>query len=264
MKQDFLQSYISPALVDFVHGFNSKWNLKPYSDPNAPCVFLGMYGQQDAEYFVNHKGPRIMVFAGNDMHPPQLSLVAQHIHDQRTYAIAPPGEFSDTLTKYNIPHKKAYWAVKSYDDLEPTPLGENVYVYLGRPDNRRMDYFQYEEIVRPLIHVFGDDRVKWVTETATLPFDELKKKYYETSFCYVRPNARGGATAMHELAHMGRRTIGLGFPDLPYITSYDNLEHLIQLIVAESKYIGEVRPDVVDSVKGVFLGDEWLNLNYWI
>ena len=46
----------------------------------------------------------------------------------------------------------------------------------------------------------------------TLPFNELKNKYYENSFCYVRPSARGGATAMHELAHMGRRTIGLGFP----------------------------------------------------
>lgn len=264
MKRDFTQSYISPALIDFKEGFNNKWELKDYHDINSPAVFLGMYGQQDAEYFINHRGPRIMVFAGNDMHPPQLNLVAQHINDNRTFALAPPGEFSNTLTSFSIPHKKEYWAVKSYDNLSPTPLGENIYIYLGRPDNLRLEYFKYNEIVKPLIHVFGEDRVHWVTENHTLPFNELKDKYYENSFCYVRPNSRGGATAMHELAHMGRRTIGLGFPELEYSTEFTNIENLIDLIVEESKYIGKIRPDVANSVKNLFLGDEWLSLDFWV
>ena len=263
MNEDFNQSYISPALNDFKEGFNGKWNFSDYNNVNTPAVFLGMYGPDDAKAFINHKGPRIMVFAGNDMHPPQLNLVSQHINDGKTFALAPPGEFSNTLTSFNIPHKKEYWAVKSYDNLTPTPLGENIYVYLGRPDNRRLEYFKYNEIIKPLIHVFGEDRVNWVTENSTLPFDELKNKYYEKAFCYVRPNSRGGATAMHELAHMGRRTIGLGFPELEYSTEFTDIENLIELIVEESKYIGETRPDVANSVKDLFLGNEWLSLDYW-
>ena len=214
MKADFTQSYISPALNDFKEGFNGKWNFSDYNNVDTPAVFLGMYGPDDAKAFINHKGPRIMVFAGNDMHPPQLNLVSQHINDGKTFALAPPGEFSNTLTSFNIPHKKEYWAVKSYDNL-------------------------------------------------TLPFDELKNKYYEKAFCYVRPNSRGGATAMHELAHMGRRTIGLGFPELEYSTEFTDIENLIELIVEESKYIGETRPDVANSVKDLFLGNEWLSLEYW-
>lgn len=263
MKKDFQQSYISPALTDFKDGFNKKWKLNDYQDIYSPSVFLGMYGQQDAEAFVNHKGPRIMIFAGNDMHPPQLNLLAKHIGDGKTFTIAPPGEFTNTLTTYNIPHKSEYWAVKSYDDLKPSPLGENIYVYLGRPDNRRTEYFKFEEVVKPLVHVFGEDRVHWVTENYTLPFDVLREKYYENSFCYVRPNPRGGATAMHELAHMGRRTIGLGFPELEYSSEFTSIDNLIELIVEESKYIGKVRPDVASSVKNLFLGDEWLDLQFW-
>jgi hypothetical protein len=263
MNKDFTQSYISPALIDFKKGFNSKWKLDDYSDTNTPTIFLGMYGQKDAESFINHKGPKVMVFAGNDMHPPQLNLVAQHITNPETFAIAPPGEFSDTLTTFNIPHKKKYWAVKSYDNLTPTMLGENIYIYLGRPDNRRLEYFKYNEVVKPLVHVFGNDRVHWVTEEKTLPFNELKNKYYENSFCYVRPSARGGATAMHELAHMGRRTIGLGFPELEYSTEFTSIENLIELIVKESEYIGKIRPDVADSVKNLFVGEEWLTLQYY-
>ena len=69
---------------------------------------------------------------------------------------------------------------------------------------------------------------------------------------------------MWELAHMGRRTIGLGFPELEYSTEFSNIENLIDLIVEESKYIGKIRPDVANSVKNLFLGDEWLSLDFWV
>lgn len=264
MTRDFLQSYISPALVDFTTGWFNKWQFVNYTDVNAPCVFFGMYNQQDANAFMNHKGPRIMIFGGNDMHEPQLNILKQNINDGKTFSFQPPGEFSDTLTKFDIPHKQAYLAVKDYSDLKSTPLGENIYIYLGRPDNRRYEYFKYEEVVRPLIQVFGEDRVHWVTETATLPFDQLVSKYYQNSFCYVKPNARGGATAMHELAHMGRRTIGKGHTGIEYFTEYSDLQNLLDLIMEESKYIGQVREDVTDSVKDLFVGEEWLSLKYWL
>jgi len=121
----------------------------------------------------------------------------------------------------------------------------------------------YEEVVRPLMHVFGDDRVHWVTETETLPFDKLVDKYYSNTFCYVKPNSRGGATAMHELAHMGRRTIGKGHTGIDYFSEYSDIQNLVDLIVEESKFIGKVREDVADSVKDLFVKDEWLTLKYW-
>lgn len=263
MTRDFKQSYISPALVDFTSGWFGKWKFEQYSDQNAPCVFFGMYSQQDANAFIAHKGPRIMIFGGNDMHEPQLNILKQSINDGRTFSFQPPGEFSETLTKFDIPHKQAYLAVKDYSDLQTIPLGENIYVYLGRPDNRRLDYFKYEEIVKPLIQVFGEDRIKWVTESATLPFDQLVNKYYNDVFCYVKPNPRGGATAMHELAHMGRRTIGKGHTGIDYFTEYSDIHNLLELIMEEAKYIGQVREDVADSVKDLFVKEEWLSLKYW-
>ena len=264
MARDFFQTYISPALVDFTDGWINKWNFTQYTDVNAPCVFFGMYNQQDADVFMSHKGPRIMIFGGNDMHEPQLNILKQSITDGKTFSFQPPGEFSDTLTKFEIPHKQAYLAVKDYNDLKPTPLGENIYIYLGRPDNRRYEYFKYEEVVRPLVQVFGEDRVHWVTESTTLPFNKLVSKYYQNSFCYVKPNSRGGATAMHELAHMGRRTIGKGHTGIDYFTEYSDLQNLLDLIMEESKYIGRVREDVADSVKDLFVGEEWLSLKYWL
>lgn len=263
--KNFTQVYISPALKDFEKDFKSKWRLDNYNDINAPLVFFGMYGQGDVNIFLQHKGPKIVIWGGNDMHPPQLNLVKQHVDFGNTFTFAPPGEFNETLTKFNIKHKTCYIPNKDYSQFKATPLGENIYIYMGRPDNPRLDYFKFNEIVSPLIQVFGEDRVKWVAknEKQTLPMDKLVEKYYNDCFVFVKPNSRGGATSMYDLAHMGRKTIGKGESNLPHFIEYSDIHNLIDLIVEESKYIGKVREDVATSLNSHFLGNEWLTLDFW-
>lgn len=263
MNKDFTQAYVSPALIDFKKGFLSQWDLVEYYDQNKPAVFFGFYGQQDINTLLAHKGPKIMVWGGNDMHPPQLNLTKQLVDEGKTFTFAPPGEFTKTLTQYNITHKVVYIPNRDYTKLMTTPLGENIYLYMGRPDNFRAEYFKYNEITVPLQKVFGEDRIKWVTESATLPFDQLVEKYYNDCFCFVKPNDRGGATTMYEFGFMGRMTIGKGAVELPCFREYSNLDNLLEIIMEESKYIGKVREDIADKMNDVFMKDEWLDLNFW-
>ena len=65
------------------------------------------------------------------------------------------------------------------------------------------------------------------------------------------------------LKSVGRKTIGKGEVNLPNFIEYSDLNNLIELIVEESKYIGKVREDVANSLKNHFLGNEWLDLNFW-
>ena len=260
---DFTQAYLSPALNDFKKDFLKKWNLVEYYDNYLPLVFFGMYGPDDVKVFMSHKGPKVVIWGGNDMHAYQLNLVKDYINKGNTYTFAPPGEFSDTLNKFNIKHKVCYIPNKDYSIFKPTPLGENIYIYMGRPYNLRPEYFKYNEIVNPLIQVFGEDRVIWVKESTTLPMEELIKKYYNDCFVFIKPHERGGATTMYDLAHMGRKTIGKGESSLPHFIEYSNLDNLLELIMEESKYIGKVREDVADSLKKHFIGREWLSLNFW-
>jgi len=69
---------------------------------------------------------------------------------------------------------------------------------------------------------------------------------------------------MYDLAHMGRKTIGKGEVNLPNFIEYSDLNNLIDLVVEESKYIGKVREDVANGLKNHFLGNEWLNINFWV
>lgn len=258
--RDFNQVYISPVLETyFGKGFRAKWGLNPYNDPTKPSIFLGLYNNNDINAFLNHKSHRIITWGGADMVPQQLNIVKNVINDSKTYTWGTPGSFSNTLTQHNIPHKSTYIPYKSYNDFHPTPLGENIYVYKGIHGDRP-DYFKWNEIIDPLIHTFGKDRVIHTQHTDP---KTLKEEYYDNCFVYIKPSPKGGCTTMWELAHMGRRTIGNGMEGLNNFTQYDNINHLLELIMDESKYIGQLREDISLSVMEDLVGDEWLNLKFW-
>ena len=257
--KDFNQVYISRAVGHFGENYRKKWELQNYNNINSPSIFFGLYFQEDIQTMINHKGPKVITWGGNDMHPQQLNTVKQLLNKQEIYNWAYPGEFSNVLTSYDIPHKKLYIPFKSYSDFTPTPLGENIYVYKGIYGDRP-DHYKWNDIIKPLQQVFGEDRVIFSNH---LPIEELIEKYYKNCFVYIKPNSKGGCTTMFELAHMGIRTLGKGNEDLDLFTEYKNLDHLLELIMEESKYIGKTRNDISKSTKEIFTGDEWLNLNFW-
>lgn len=261
MIQDFKQAWVSQHGVKFFEEeFRRIWNLAQYSDQYSPTVFFGVYHQEDLLKILNHKGPKIIIWGGNDMHPPQLSKISNHQKSTpQTYTWAYPGEFSDLLTLYNITHKKLYVAIKDYSNFKPFPLGENIYVYKGVHGDRP-NHYKWDEIVKPLIEVFGEDRI---TFTNHLPIDELVDKVYKNCFTYIKPNPKGGCTTMWELGHMGIKTLGKSHPNIDIFTEYNDIHHLIDLIVEESKYIGKIRKDISSTTKSIFTGPEWLTLKFW-
>lgn len=260
MSQDFKQVWVSHHGIQFFEeGFKNTWNLSTYHNHYEPAIFFGMYHQIDIEKMYNHKGPKIIIWGGNDMQPLQLNYIANLQKQQEIYTWAYPGEFSDTLSKYNIQHKKLYIALKDYSTLSPITLGENIYVYKGLHGNRH-DHYKWNEVVEPLIDVFGENRIRFANN---LPIDELIENVYKDCFVYIKPNPKGGCTSMFELAHMGMRTIGKNHKNLDFFTEYSDIHNLLDLIMDESKYIGKTRKDIINSAKKIFTGHEWLNLKFW-
>ena len=257
MTQDFKQ--VHSSMVYFKQNFMDKWNLAEYHDINAPSVFFGIYEYDDYIKISNHKGPKIIVWGGGDMNPKQLKFIQQEIKNKNTFTFAPPGQHSQKLSDYNIAHKICYIPNKNYDNLPLTPLGENIYVYKGIHGNR-LEHHKFNEVIVPLMDVFGEDRIIYTNHKS---FNNLVKTYYQDCFIYIKPNEMAGCTTMYELAYMGRKTLGPGDENLPFLRNYNNIYHLIDLIIEESKYIGKLRPTVSNSIKETFLDNNWLTLNFW-
>jgi hypothetical protein len=81
---------------------------------------------------------------------------------------------------------------------------------------------------------------------------------------YIKPNEKGGCTTMFEMAYMGRKTIGLGFENCEFFSTYKNTNNLIQQIEDESKKIGKINYKTSESIKNTFISDNsWLYSNYY-
>jgi hypothetical protein len=260
MKKDFNQVYVSNVLEKYFGlNFRNRWNLSKYSDVYSPSVFLGLYEQRDLEIIVKHKGEKILIWGGGDMKTSTLKFISniQPQHKINTWAY--PGDFSDTLSLHNIRHKELYIPLKDYSNFKPVTLGKNIYLYKGVNGNRP-DYFKWNEIIDPLIKVFGQDRIIF---TNNLPMNELIEKVYKNCFVYIKPTPKGGCTTMFELGHMGIRTIGKNHKDLNIFSHYESVQQLIDLVKQESQYIGIIREDISESIKKSFIGEEWLTLEFW-
>jgi len=264
MNRDFNQIYVSKSLEHFRDGMKKKWDLVDYFDNNLPAVFFGMYNDIDMEYILNHNSYIIMIFGGNDLKKEKILKIFNSKNKNKIFTSG-YAWYVNSFNKYNVKYKHLILPLKDYNNLEPCKLGENIYIYLGQPENKRYDYFKFDEIVVPLIDNFGKKRVMWVEGDKPISFKNLVKNYYEKSFVFVKPNERGGSTTMWELAHMGRKTIAQNQGGAPNVLEYKDLDHMIDLIYQESEKIGTMQIDVYKNIKNIFQeSNEWLYLKFWL
>ena len=256
----FEQIRVSDHLKFFEKDFKMKWNLKDYKDPNKPAVFLGLYSDKDLKDFKKHKSKSVVIFGGGDLKPKTLKETQKIFIDKKSYTFGFPGEFSNILKSFNIPHEKFHLDIKNYSKFKPTPLGDKIYVYRGAKKKINPTYYKWDEVILPLIKEFGEERIIY-TNLETI--DNLIENYYNKCFVYVKPTPKGGCTTMFELGMMGRKTIGVGHEKLGNFIEYKDIDDLIRLIKEESKYIGHIRYDVSEQTKNCFIGDDWLNLKFW-
>tara|TARA_R110002153_G_scaffold167053_2_gene319720 strand:- start:273 stop:1073 length:801 start_codon:yes stop_codon:yes gene_type:complete len=254
IPQDFKQLYSS--MIFFKEDMKKRWNLDEYNDPTQPAVFMGLYESRDINTFISHKGPKLLYFGGSDFTSNNLDLVSK---SPNTVCIGYGADWMyKVLDSYKIPYTETRILLKNFDNFTPTPLGENIYVYKGINGNRP-DHYKWEEIVNPLQEVFGKDRIIY---TQNLPLHELKEKYYQNCFIYIRPNPLGGGTAMFELGHMGRKTITNEHSNFSTCLGYQSLNEMLDLIMEESKKIGTVQPQVAETLKSMFDREgNWLNFS---
>ena len=264
MTKDFKQIQVSTSLTHFKEGFKNKWDLVDYFNKNLPAIFWGVYNDNDLENILNHNSYAIIIFAGNDLRKEQTLKIFNSKNKDKIFTFG-FAWYNHFFQKFNIPYKEMILPIKDFSRLSPTPLGKNIYVYLGQPNNRRYDYFKFDEIIIPLIDNFGKKRVTWVKENYAISFENLVKNYYEDSFVFVKPNERGGATTMWELAHMGRKTIAQNQGGAPNVVEYKDLNHIIDLVYEESEKIGTIQNEVHANIKNIFqLSNNWLDLKFWI
>lgn len=223
------QAYISPILKHFKKDFLSYWNLKEYSNPTKPAVFLGMYTVSDHDALINHKYFSLLIFGSMRDFSVNLSFLADRVIFTDAQVSAHPRLSSlKNAAILNI-------AIKDYSKYKVLPLGDKVYIYQGVKGNK--DQY-YNDGMTQALEKMGYD----VISVSNVSNKYLREVVYPQTFCYVKSKVTGGNTTKWELGLMGRPTYHGSIP-------------------AERP-----DPDLVreETLKKLTIDDHWLDVRYWL
>lgn len=260
MKRSFFQVRVSYTLERvFGENFRNLWNLKPYSDPNSPAVFFGLYQDEDLEVFLQHNSYSIVILGGGELKKNTKSLVKVLKKKKKSTFFVGYGWLKEFFEKNNLKCYEGVIKIKDFSMFLPSELGSKIYYYIGFAGNRK-DQLGYDEIIKPLIEIYGEN--KFITSSNT-KIENLYEEVYKNCFLYIKPIPSAGSTTMFEFAQMGIKTVSKKQGSLPNVIEYNNLEDIVEIIESESKKIGILQKNLSDEYQEIFLDDRWLSLEFY-
>lgn len=267
--RDFHQCYVMPGIRFFEKEFIKRWKFKPYTDINAPVVFLSVGGQN--ELINNHKGPKIVITIGPyDL--PDWDIVK----NRKNLFIIRPDETG--YCPSDVIWKKDMLEIKDFSIFKPNRLGDKIYFYSGFSNGwapGTMDVLGLWDVLKNHI-----DYELITTQHKSLGDylkpSSLKKDYYDKCFLSINLTEGCGLTTVRELGLMGRKTIlnPVGYEDtFSKVCLWDhkgmingrsieeNIPAIIKIINEEAKKIGTVQSSMDVHT---LTDDRWLYLDYYL
>jgi len=246
-----LQAHFSQSVKFFENDFLKRWNIKPYSNPNAPAIFLGVCRPEDVTVINNHKDFKLVCNTG------KLRDIFHLINSENVVVTATMGGLADD-ERFNLEptyqYKEASFEIKDFSPFLPNPLGPKVYCYLGNESGK---------------HVMGYEVAMEVKER--IPFEMIigmqgksmnyvKENYYDQCFVNLKPSITGGLTTACELAHMGRFTISNS--KAPFCKGWETVDDIVNIINQECFKINSIQPSIIGNFFNV--DKKWKEVSFWL
>jgi hypothetical protein len=251
----FKQAIVSDNIQFFKKGFMDRWDFKDYYDPEKPAVFFGLYGLY--EKYENHKGYKIYLPST----PGECMLLKSLKNHEKTILLWGDTEIHKEI-KF-LKHTSDIVELKDYKIFKPNIMGDKIYYYTGFKNGWSGHWG--EDIIREIQKNVDFELI--TTEhnhiNEYFDIDFLKKNYYDKSFLNLNLSKENGMTTVIEMGLMGRKTITMR-ENNPYkyesIINCVDIEDIIRQINIESKKINTIQ----EKIDIHTLGDEWLNLDFWL
>jgi predicted O-methyltransferase YrrM len=247
------QLHISPELIFFKENFLKKYKLLEYKDKEKPTLFFGLYNHGDL--IDDHKGLKFLLPSS----PKDIPKIKNY---ENTFFICS----DDYKLPQNVKRKSLTPQIKDYTIFNPTPLGNKVYLYSGFQNGWNLNNINLINEIQKRID-YEIITTSHLNLTDYYDIDYLKTNYYDESFINLNLTDFHGLSTVIEMGLMGRKTIiknnyintiqRIDFPNFIY---YETIDDIVKIINEESKKIGTIQP----SINAHNVGDEWLNLNFWI
>lgn len=244
------QVRVANEVIFFAKDLMRKWNISPYTDINKPCLFFGVYSENDVKVIKNHKGLKIVWFTNHDT----KNLINHFIGVDDLVVNYTAGLSIPEGVKY----KKTSIAIKDFSSFTPTPLGDKIYCYIGNGHIGNKHGYPIVKEIEKLVNfeiIYGK---------LGNSLDYIKENYYNKSFININitESGRSGLTTLTEMGFMGRYSISNTKDDFPCVIRYNNIEDIVNIINLESKKIGTSQPSLLEN--HFYNSNEWKNIDFWL
>lgn len=253
----FEQAIVGHTIQFFKKGFMGRWGFTGYIDQYKPVV---LFGFRNGKYiYENHKSYKIIIPSTTDDLPNFNELK----NNEKTILVIDRVKYPNYYIPENVTVKHETIEIKDYSIFRPNVLGNKIYYYSGFKNGWSGRWG--EDIIKEIQKNIDYEIITTSHINKNDMYDEkyLKEYFYDKTFLNLNLSKGNGMTTVREMGLMGRKTITMR-KDNHYkyncIVNCESVEEIIKNIKKESKKIGTIQ----DSMNSHTVGDEWLNVCYWL
>jgi len=248
----YKQIYVSRAMIFFKNSIIVKYNLKDYTNKNEPCLFFGVYNQDDVDSILNHNGTKKILLGGHDAIYKTFINNIRRFADENIEIVCQSMHIYNQLQKLNYPK-----TLNILSPFTPTVLhsfyvpnnvkGDNIYIYTS--DTRSNVYGEkiYKDVIQKLKHKFNFIICSHKTTSDI-------KSVYSKCFVGLRLTSFDGLGCTNiELGLMGIKCITNNIS--PNCLAWNNVDDIINHIINESKNIGKSNSGIANETYKFMLNE---------
>lgn len=246
------------------------YQFEPFHDPTQPCLFYGLYGENDISVLQSINSYKIVVWTGGDivLLPKIQARFSKMLKCSKVYHIAISNYIEHDLSVLKLPYKSVPFMGIMLDQFNPIIKGPSIYVYVGTGDETygRSLYMDVYQRLKDRYHfVFATNPIYAITWTGdkelpqlyAVDKHEVTQLYAQCFICLKLTSHEGLSASTQEAGCMGIKTISNLLT--PSTLQYRDIDQIIEHIEHESKSIGTIDVDLSTQVKKFLnVGSDWL------
>ena len=279
-----LQLYVAEHLSktfgeDFTKLNNICINFEKFSDKNKPCIFYGIYSENDIKLLESITSYKIIIWTGGDINIDHKKIVVRNkvlsnlkriLNVKDVYHIAISNSISNKLDKLGIKYRVVPFMPIDLNKFMPVKKGKSIYVYVGDGSEvygRKLYTEIYKRLKNDYSFIFAANPVAKngmfknleIPDIVYIDKNNIQNIYSECFIGFRFTTHDGLSASVQELGCMGIKSISnLDTPstinynkilDRDYINDIEAIDDVINKINNEYKKIETIDYELSNKVK---------------
>lgn len=243
------QGYVSKGLQSLNARFMKHFDLQPLQALDEPCIFFGVYDDNDLTILYAHQGLKYIIWGGEDANPSngqakatlrEVAILHNVVHlaiSKCLYDRLAQQKFLPIYVDFNLVDKSLFYPVLKSE------LGRSIYIFNGQTPGREHVYGKpiYEALMKRL------PQYHYILSNQTCVQYESMPGIYKQCFIVLRLTSRdGNANSVQECEAMG---IPVVHNQSDYGLKWETLEDVIKYIVNKGNLSSAQSSHLVSSTR---------------